>query len=1074
MPKCSTRSVSLATLLLVVSVSAQAPPDTKPAKDHPSSFPTEPFVVEFLQTKVRFESDGTGSRELVARIHIQSEASLRDLGLLVFSYLRSAETLDVLYVRSRKPDGTVIVTPLTDVQDLDSDITRTAPMYTDQREKHIAVKSFSVGDTLEYDVRWTVVHAISPGNFWFSDNFLRDGIVEDEQIEINVPKTPPATLSSPSFAPVSKDDGARRIYTFRWSHLEHDPPSQEADWEKSLRPAKPPDIQLSSFGSWDDVGKWFSALEKPQVKDTPEIRAKAEELTRGKTSDLEKLRAIYDYVSTRFRYISISLGAGRYAPHSSAEVLANQYGDCKDKHTLFAALLQAVGLKAYPALVSSTFQSDPSFATPDLFDHVITAIPRGDSFLYLDTTPEVAPFGFLSAQVQDKFVLVIPDIGQARLLKTSADSIFPSVQKFQIDASIDEKGTLDGKARLESRGEAELIQRQAFIRKARRQWQELVQDISGGMGFAGTVSDVSVAQPDATENPFWFSYSYHRPNFPDWENRRVALALPFFGLPPLTEQQASSKKPLPLGSLGDITFTAKITLPNGYTPELPSAVEIKRDFADYTASYSFEGGALRATRKFVTHLKEIPATERPAYASFVKSMQEDQGRYIPVAGPGGAAAAHSINPEAQRFLEQGRSAMMNGDLRSATSFLERAAELDPKWSDAWTLLGSARLMQHQTDTGLDALRKATTLAPTNSRAYKALGFALMSLHRDADAMQVWRDLLKVVPDDRDAPANLGNLLFSAEKYEEARGVYETAVERNPESASLYLQLGRTYLRLDDEQKSTDLFQKAMKLQPGPEMLNSVAYELADTKHRLPDALQYASQAVKQTEDDTAHVRLDSLDVTDFRRMSALAAEWDTLGWVKVRMGDFESAGKYLEAAWYLMQSAVIGEHLAEAYEKLGKNLQAWHTYLMAYTAMGQSTDSKLRAKLSSEYAKPIPKILMKSGTPAKPFDQTDLMSMRTIALPKVGNFSGGYKSAEIVVAFTRGPKVEEVRFLSGAQELRSATAQIAAGKFTVSFPDDAPTKILRKGVLSCSQIVKECTFVLYPVEAVAPNLQNQF
>ena len=83
MPKCSTRSVSLATLLLVVSVSAQAPPDTKPAKDHPSSFPTEPFVVEFLQTKVRFESDGTGSRELVARIHIQSEASLRDRGVLL-------------------------------------------------------------------------------------------------------------------------------------------------------------------------------------------------------------------------------------------------------------------------------------------------------------------------------------------------------------------------------------------------------------------------------------------------------------------------------------------------------------------------------------------------------------------------------------------------------------------------------------------------------------------------------------------------------------------------------------------------------------------------------------------------------------------------------------------------------------------------------------------------------------------------------------------------------------------------------------------------------------------------------
>src|SRR5260370_38705367 len=184
-----------------------------------------------------------------------------NLGLLVFSYNLTAETLDVLYVRSRKPDGHVMTTPPADVQDLDSEITRNAPMYTDQREKHIAVKSLSVGDALEYDIRWTIFHPVAPGHFWFSDNFLREGIVQNEQTEINVPAGPAASLSSPSLAPISKDDGARRIYTFHWSHLEHDPPDEEADWEKALLPAKSPDIQLTSFGSWDDVGKWFLALE---------------------------------------------------------------------------------------------------------------------------------------------------------------------------------------------------------------------------------------------------------------------------------------------------------------------------------------------------------------------------------------------------------------------------------------------------------------------------------------------------------------------------------------------------------------------------------------------------------------------------------------------------------------------------------------------------------------------------------------------------------------------------------------------------------------------------------------------
>jgi transglutaminase-like putative cysteine protease len=74
---------------------------------------------------------------------------------------------------------------------------------------------------------------------------------------------------------------------------------------------------------------------------TPQIRSIAEAITKGKTTDDEKLRAIYEYASERIRYIGIDLGAGRYTPHAAEEVLANRYGDCKDKHTLFGAIRSA-------------------------------------------------------------------------------------------------------------------------------------------------------------------------------------------------------------------------------------------------------------------------------------------------------------------------------------------------------------------------------------------------------------------------------------------------------------------------------------------------------------------------------------------------------------------------------------------------------------------------------------------------------------------------------------------------------------------------------------------------------------
>jgi len=39
-------------------------------------------------------------------------------------------------------------------------------MYTDEREKHLAIKSLSVGDILEAHFRWTVHDPIAPGHFW--------------------------------------------------------------------------------------------------------------------------------------------------------------------------------------------------------------------------------------------------------------------------------------------------------------------------------------------------------------------------------------------------------------------------------------------------------------------------------------------------------------------------------------------------------------------------------------------------------------------------------------------------------------------------------------------------------------------------------------------------------------------------------------------------------------------------------------------------------------------------------------------------------------------------------------------
>jgi len=304
---------------------AQTPQDAKPPQVVKSpaadDYSKEPYVYELIQNKARFEADGKSSRELTVRVRIQSESTVRELGLLTYSFASSFETLDIVYVRVRKPDGTVVETPPSDVQELDSAVSRDAPMYSDQREKHVAVKSLTVGDILEIDVRWTMHDAVAPGQFWFDNSFFRAGICLKETLQLDLPRGVAAKLDYKEPKPKIEETGDRRIYTFETAHLQRDQESKIPEWEENFYGIHPPEVRLTSFASWAEVGAWFNTLQEPKAAVTPEIRAKAEELTKGLNSEDEKIQALYNFVSTHFRYIGVDLGMGRYAPHAAADIL---------------------------------------------------------------------------------------------------------------------------------------------------------------------------------------------------------------------------------------------------------------------------------------------------------------------------------------------------------------------------------------------------------------------------------------------------------------------------------------------------------------------------------------------------------------------------------------------------------------------------------------------------------------------------------------------------------------------------------------------------------------------------------
>src|SRR5712692_4044171 len=536
-------------------------------------------------------------------------------------YSAANQRIEFGYVRVRKADGSVVTAGPEAVQDLSAPLAREAPMYTDLRQKHVTVPALRPGETLEYNVKTITEKPLAPGQFWFEYGFERNAITLFEQLELNLPGSRVVKVKcKPAFEPRVSVAGGRRVYTWTSANKKRVSEDETQPKKKSRQEPESADIQVTTFENWEQVGQWYGALVKERLQSTPALHAKATEVTRGLSTPLEKLQAIYNYVAVNFRYVSLSFGAGRYQPHAAEEVLTNQYGDCKDKHTLLAALTQEVGIEVDPALIPSQRKVDAEVPSPAHFDHVISVFPLGSDRIWLDTTTEVAPFGMLASGLRNKSALVIPGNSSARLIKTPADPPFASTQEVVIEGSINDLGKLDARLRYSLRGDSELVFRSAFRRTPQTKWKQLAQLVAANDGLRGEVDEVTPSDPADTKGPFKLEYHITVPGFLDWSSKRVQLAppVPSMALPDADENAEAGGDPVDLGSPFDITMRMKLTLPARYTAHAPVAISVARDYAEFRSRYAVEGKVISAERSLRMLARQLPAERGKDYAIFFR------------------------------------------------------------------------------------------------------------------------------------------------------------------------------------------------------------------------------------------------------------------------------------------------------------------------------------------------------------------------------------------------------------------------------------------------------------------------
>jgi len=191
----------------------------------------------------------------------------------------------------------------------------------------------------------------------------------------------------------------------------------------------------------NDLHSYYAGFLKDLNKETsPALKNITDSLIKGKTTEIDRVKAIYYWVKSTIKYVAFEDGYGGYIPRQASDVCDKKYGDCKDMASITHAMLQYAGIKnSYITWIGTR---DIPYAYDDLptgavDNHMIVTYKTADSTYFLDATSEHTPFGYPTEFIQGKEAMLHIDASHFEIIRVPempanknvyADSIFIEVR----------------------------------------------------------------------------------------------------------------------------------------------------------------------------------------------------------------------------------------------------------------------------------------------------------------------------------------------------------------------------------------------------------------------------------------------------------------------------------------------------------------------------------------------------------------------------------------------------------------------------------------------------------------------
>lgn len=209
-----------------------------------------------------------------------------------------------------------------------------------------------------------------------------------------------------------------------------------------------------NINSWESFGKWFLDLSSDVSSLTPKREAEIRKMTDTIKSDKEKARFLYQYMQKNMRYVSVQLGIGGFKPFPATFVDEKKYGDCKALSNYMHALLKAVNIPSYHAIINAGANAEPAdpLFPNNRFNHMILCIPFKNDTTWLECTSTTQPFGILGSFTENRNALLVTPSGGV-LMHTPKNSDTENQFNSRVNIKLDANGGAKATIKILSTGE---------------------------------------------------------------------------------------------------------------------------------------------------------------------------------------------------------------------------------------------------------------------------------------------------------------------------------------------------------------------------------------------------------------------------------------------------------------------------------------------------------------------------------------------------------------------------------------------------------------------------------------------